>query len=71
MDFRAELDLRLTKFILSCNITTNKKIYTVSLVLSFIYPKINRDTRSHFKIRVLQTIKALDEHLVIVIVLVE
>ena len=25
------------------------------LVLSFIYPQIIRDTRSHFKIRVLQT----------------
>ena len=32
------------------------------LVLSFIYPQIIRDTRSHFKIRVLQTIKALDQH---------
>ena len=42
-----------------------------SLVLSFIYPQIIRDNRSHFKIRVLQTIKALCEHLVIVIVLVE
>ena len=42
----------------------------VSLVLSFIYPQIIKDTRSHFKIRVLQTIKAWDEHLVILIVLV-
>ena len=32
----------------------------VSLVLSFIYPQIIRDTRSHFKIRVLQTIMGLN-----------
>ena len=42
----------------------NEVAFTFNGTIAFIYPQIIRDTRSHFKIRVLQTIKALYEHLV-------
>ena len=53
----------MSRKIFSHNENKNNYVYS-SLHNLFIYPQIVKDTRFHFKIRLLQTIQALDEHLV-------